>query len=226
MSETEERCPTCKKLISDCSCVHIVSEKKSEGEGEETTESLKEKLEERDSQLALISLAEFEKSRKALLDSVTDPRKKAYVEKYIGDDPERMETIKAWTSLISTGVEQSGGKIKYDDGTEPKPPKGANIPAAQNENSTAKERVKERIDILFAIIQDPSKSRAEVDAANAQITEMYKSAKSGWEASGQKNPTLLPTMTCVKCGQTMHGNKCYSCGWEIPKIQQDSPFKK
>jgi hypothetical protein len=195
----------------------------------------KEKLEEREGQLATIALKDFEDKKKVLLDTIKDPKRKDYVDKYIGDDPEKMEQIEAWTQIISTGIEEAGGTVKgkpetetqppaekpAEDGTEKVPPSGAKIPPAPaTPTGDAKQVAKEAIDALFTILLDPSKSQAEKDVANQKITEMYAEFRRGARESGKRDKyDIPPVMNCPKCGQTMFGNTC-SCGYEIPKIQR------
>jgi len=238
MSETEPTCETCHKPLSSCTCVHIISEKKDEGS--ETKEELREKLEEREQQLGLIAVKSFEDEKTAFLSQIKDEDKRKDAERRIGDDPDKLENAKLMASIISAGIKEAGGHIKgydsegfdkdgydrdgYDrEGREKKAPSGARISPPQE--SSGKEGTKETIDELFKILESPSSSPKERDMANSRINELYSQAKAGWQASGQKNPSLLPTMQCPKCSNVMHGIKCYTCGYEIPKIQQDKPFK-
>jgi len=205
----------------------------------------KEKLEERDSQLALISLAEFNSQKTTFLSQIKDETKRASAEKMIGDDPDKLESAKMMAQLISSAIEQSGSHItgkpetptetpktptekpeEIDDGTEKKPPKGANIPPAPATpaGGDAKAIAIEAINVLFTTLSDPSKSEEEKRLANEKINEMYASFRAGHKegehgARDKDFYPLPPTMSCPKCGQVMFGIKCV-CGYEVPKEQR------
>jgi outer membrane biosynthesis protein TonB len=217
----------------------IPAEKPVETPAEKELRETKEKLLEREEQLGLIATKTFEDDKTAFLGQIKDPVQRADAEKRIGDDPEKLENAKMMASLIIGGIEQSGGVVKgkpdekpaekpvekpeeIDDGTEKKPPKGANIPPAPATpaGGDAKAIAKEAIDACFAILADPSKSQVEKDAANQKVNEMYAEFRRGAKEGGKKDSyPLPPTMNCPKCGVVMQGLKC-SCGYEIPKIQR------
>lgn len=227
--ETESTCEICHKPLSECRCVRVV-QTKSEGEKSELEKTKAEK-DELEAQLTTIALKSFEDEKNAFLSQITDEKKRASAEKMIGDDPDRLENAKMMTELISAGIRQAGGHIKGesdedDDGTEKVPNAGV-VRALPKESSHGKEAIKEQIDEYFAIISDPSKSQKEKDLANTRITELYSEFRRGVRESGKHDDfPLLATMECPKCQNVMHGNICYTCGYEIPKIQRGKPFDK
>lgn len=228
MSEPTEyySCPNCGKNVKmgeTCSCVSIVHKKEGEG-SEKTKEELQTELDERNSQLEIIAMKDFENDKKALLKTITDEKRRDYVEKFIGEDPERMEQVKFMMGVISTGIKQAGVEIRGEDedGTEKVPPSGARVRALSPESSDAKERVKEEIDKQFSILTDPSKSQDAKDLANQKINELYQQFRAGARASGKRDKfDIPPTMNCPKCKSVMQGIVCQECGYEIPKIQRD-----
>jgi len=211
------------------------AEKPTETPAEKELRETKEKLEEREAQLGLIATKTFEDEKTAFLSQIKDETKRTSAEKMIGDDPDKLESAKMMAQLISSAIEQSGSHItgkpdekpaekpeEIDDGTEKKPPKGANIPPAPAipAGGDAKAIAKEAIDACFAILADPSKSQVEKDAANQKVNEMYAEFRRGAKESGKKDKyDIPPTMECPKCKATMFGNTC-ACGYEIPKIQR------
>lgn len=209
---------------------------------------LREKLEEREGQLATIALKAFEDEKEAFLSKIKDPEKRTSAEKMIGDDPDKLTSAQMMAELITAGIEQSGGVIKDSDstkidstkppetkppetkppetkpetkpedtGVEPVPPAGvAKAPPAVPKSGITRDV----IDELFTILSDPSKSQKEKDAANIKINELYAEFRRGAKEGGAKAWYPLAVMTCPKCGATMEGNVCATCGYEIPKIQR------
>jgi len=84
---------------------------------EEELQKKDEKLQERETQLSTIVLKEFETDKKKLLDQVKDEKKREGINKFIGDDPEKLEQVKLWTNVFTAAL--SEGNVKVEG--KPKP---------------------------------------------------------------------------------------------------------
>lgn len=96
--KVEEKKPETKEPVDDTQAKKI---KELEGE-----------LQERTTQLGTIALKAFQEERAKLLDLIKDETKRAGVEKYIGDDPERLQQVQMWTSVFEKALNEGGVKIE------------------------------------------------------------------------------------------------------------------
>ena len=122
----------------------------------------KEKLEEREAQLATIVLSEFEKGKKQLLESIPEDRRQQLAS-WIGENPDRLEQIR--------GQQIASGKQPYDweenpEDLEKVPPKGIiGLPQTNQKYRSGKEV----IDDLYGILENPNSSAKELEQANQKI---------------------------------------------------------
>jgi len=79
---------------------------------------LEEKLQNREAQLATIALKAFEDNKKDLLELVKDEKKKKSIEKFIGDDPEKLEQVRLWTTVLTKGLEEGGVTVEGKESKE------------------------------------------------------------------------------------------------------------
>lgn len=88
---------------------------------DEKIKKLEGKLHEREAQLGTMVLKEFEVAKKALLDQVKDEKKREGIDKFIGDDPEKLEQVKLWTSVLTTSLGVGNVKVEGKPNEKPDP---------------------------------------------------------------------------------------------------------
>ena len=183
-------------------------------------EELKAKLEQREDQLATIALKRIDKEKKALLDTISDPKKRKFVSDFIGEDPntmlDRLQQVKITSALLgkSLGI----GDVKINDGTTTPPPKGkarAYVVKGLKDGFAV-------IDKYYNILENPQSTQAEKDLANLKISEMIGEFVKGSRQAGKI--VSLKVLKCPKCKNVMQGNTCQSCGYVMPRWERD-PLK-
>ena len=179
-------------------------------------EALKAKVAERDSQLALIALKEFETEKEALIEQYRDdltPEQLQKIEEI--ETPEQLEGLKTWTGIINKAMEYG------------KAPSGRATLGEGNPHGSAIERGKAVIDELYNILQDPTKSQREKDEADRRIDELMFEMIKGVHSSQQRG--MFPTFTkteCPQCHELIEGRatSCDHCGWRqlVPRQERGS----
>jgi len=200
---------------------------KTKEELESELSNTKAQLEEKEAIIDLVATKDFENEKQKLLAKIPDEQKRAYVDKYIGDDPERLENIALWTNILKEGIISGGGKISdEDEGIEKVPPASAVGPyRAETPQETKKEQLRQHIKSLFDILADPNASQKKKDSANREINLYYAEVRKGARASGITDRMALHVMECPKCHETMEGWRCQTCGHVIPEINRERPSR-
>lgn len=247
MSE-QEICPTCGKPKDQCTCeledaigdaregkvdkvivehkfTKVSETPKGSSEGSDASkdelEATKAKLEERESQLVVMALHEAQKQKKALLDTIKDPKKKAFVDEFIGEDPDtmldRLQQVKVTSALLGKAL--GVGDIQVNDGTTIPPPKGK----AKSYKERGLESEFGVIDKYYDVLGDPKSTQAQRDVANKKISEMIGEFVRGSRQAGKI--VSIKVLKCPKCGNVMEGNVCQNCGYEMPKWERGNAIE-
>jgi len=198
-------------------------------------EKLKEKLSERESQLALIALKEFEDDKSKLLKIVPDDRKEELSE--FVDTPEKLETLrkiyvpeeeenppKAPAGKATLGIRTGSETPSFDV------EKGYNDPMIQ------------KISDLYNVIGDPKSSAEEKKRANRVLDNLYLEMRKGFKERRSRGEIdyIYPRKgrfgwTCLSCGKAVQSNSrpetgipCPHCGYKwgkdpMPTEPHDTP---
>jgi len=180
-------------------------------------EELKAKLSEREDQLAIMALKRLEKEKSALLKTIKDEGKRDYVDRFIGEDPSKLEQIKATAVLLGKALGVGDVEIE-GDGTSTPPPKGK--ARTYRDKGLASEYAV--IDELYNILENTKSTEAEKDLANKRISQMIGEFVRGSRLAGRI--VSLKVLKCPKCKNVMEGNTCQHCGYLMPKWERD-PLK-
>ena len=221
---SEETCQGCGKPKDQCTCVtakevvqtirveHVGLPKgKGTSKGSETEEDLKAKLDEREEQLKVIALKELDKEKKALLETIQDPNKRAYVDQFIGEDPEKLEQVKVNLALLGKALGIGGIKISGedddDDGTEPVPPAGsARAPPKPNLLGTGLEQ----IDRIYNTLESKTATEEQKAEARRRADQMVEQFIQGRRKAIREDPQhkyYVGYVMCPKCGKSIFVSK-------------------
>lgn len=185
------------------------------GEGEKSTE---EKLAEREAQLELLALKEFDNEKEKVLESVPDG-KKAQISGFIGNDPNKLEMVRLQYGILDEG----------DDGTEAVPPKGhVRKPPKPKGNSEVQSNV---IGELYKIRRKEATTPQEIaeqNVADQKIGELFEQMQDGLLDRPQGNNYNFQVAQCHICKTVLYGKEakvyaetgyCSACGHK-PKRRQ------
>jgi len=178
--------------------------------------------------------ATFEINKNEFLAPVKDETKRKELMDMI-KEPEDLQRAKIMEVMMRSAYEQYGGGVKpaegsgekkpEDEGIEPVPPSNPKVRGAAPATNITTEAIKARINEVYDILADPTKSQKEKDVANAEINEYWKMVREGAKKAGVKTIELLPTMECPKCHTIFSAPKgavptCPTCGWTGSKFQE------
>jgi len=194
----------------------------SKGEGSKNVKELKERLEEREAQLSLIALREFETEKEKLLEMVPEDKKEELSE--FVTSPERLETLrKIYPSEEETETRTApAGKATLGIKTRTDTPsfdveKGYSDPWIQ------------KISDLYNVIGDPKASAEEKKRANRVLDNLYLEMRKGLKDRRNKGEIdyVYPKKgrygwTCQACGKANQTNSrpdsgipCVHCGYKF-----------
>jgi len=202
----------------------------SKGSGEDT-KKLKERLEQRENQLAVLALNEFSKKKKEILKVIPEDRKES-VDEFIGEDPDKLESIRS--NLILQG------KLSEDseegDGTEAVPPAGvvnvrterkSRIPKVWSREQRYSDPLINQISSLYSTIApDSVATQKQKNEANKMIEDLFGQVREGLDQRGEdyRLPRKI-VMTCSHCGKVVEKDvdrfPCPHCGAIGGKTQAD-----
>lgn len=199
-------------------------------EGEKS--SIEQKLAEKEAMLALLAEKAFSNEKEAVLSGIEDEDEKAKLEAYIGDNPERLETVRMFKGIPDEDL---------DDGSEAVPPKGkVKKLGTQGTTPTDGERkytnpTINMISELFSILKDPEKTEKEKAIANTKLDELYLQIAQGRKQNPNFKTIRGSITTCPSCGHALEnvdideGGTCPYCGWKrdgakTRKIHKDFTF--
>lgn len=192
----------------------------------ESPEELKQKLEEREAQLATLALKSLEKQKKALLATIKDENRRKYVDEFIGDDPEKLEQVKATAIMLGKALQIGGIGIEGEDEDTSVPPKGTATPKAPSTYDSTLQANYKVIDELYDILQNPKSTDEEKKQADMRIKSLLEAWISGRRQAYRQNPShkyYIGVTTCPKCKQFIHSprgtfpSKCDKCGAILTK---------
>lgn len=229
---SEEICPKCGKPQDDCICevVSALSKDKTitvqhkgleglKGLNSEVGKKLKytqEKLEEREAQLGILALKEFDKKKAEFLSKIPDKDKRETVGLKIGDKPEILDSYLKMTELLSLSLREGG--VKIDDGTSKVPPDGsARAYNPETEYGSKVERGKALIDSLYNTLEDPNKTQIEKDKANKRLNVLIMEFMKGRKKQIREDPAHRYGFAFFKCPECGELSRCPRGRKEDPK---------
>lgn len=228
--EINDICRKCGMPIQSCTCEQRPSqviEVKHTGfpsklDSDPEKAQLKEKLEQRKMQLTTIVLKELEKEKKKLLSTIEDPKRRQYVDEFIGDDPQKLEQVKATIVMLGKSMEIGGIKIRDNnpEDTETPPPSGQ-ARAPPSESQLLGSGV-EQINRIYDTLEDKTKSEEEKRKARRKADELMNQFIAGRREAIKQDPRhryYLSYSMCPKCLEPIFlrkGDKeaksCSKCG--------------
>jgi hypothetical protein len=165
-------------------------------ENAENAEKLKAKLNEREAQLAALALKEFQKEKDVILDSINDPERREQTERFIGDNPDRLEIVKY----------EIGVSDEDDDGTEPVPPSGKVRASRKTKgDSDIQDNV---IGELYKIRMKKATSPDEMKeqaVADTKIAQMFDQLEQGLRDRPRGDSYRFTVAQCHACGAILTG---------------------
>jgi hypothetical protein len=183
---------------------------------DEEKEDLKEKLKEREAQLALLALKQFNDEKDRVLELVPED-KREQAEKYIGNNPDRLQELQFKYGVLGEGD---------DDGAEPVPPKGKArglLRKPKSGSETQSNVIGELYKIREKKAETPDELREQA-VADGKIDELFGQMIQGFRDSNQI--TKISISQCSKCGSVLTGNAaklwadkgvCSVCGYDVHK---------
>lgn len=196
--------------------------------GTEDREDLKAKLEQREEELEVIALKQLEREKKKLLDTIEDPNKKAYVDRFIGEDPSKLEQVKATMIMLGKALEIGGYSVEDNpEDTESPPPSGVakGIPP---EGRLLGSGISQ-INAVYDILENPKSTDAEKAEARKKADELLSQFIAGRREAIREDPKhryYVGYSMCPKCLKPIFlrkGDKearvCPECGAVLTKRQ-------
>ncbi len=189
--------------------------------GDDETEELKSKLQEREAQLALLALKDFNEKKEQVLELVPED-KRAQAEKYIGEDPDRLQELRFHYGVLG----------EDDDGAETPPPKGKvrGLLREPKGNSTQLGKFQNpqlsTIAELYKIREQNPKSTDDMkmqNVAEVKVNELFNQMEDGLKARPQGNKYNFQVAECSNCGTVLFGREaelwsskgvCAKCGYK------------
>lgn len=197
------------------------------GDGSELGET-KRKLQEREAQLAALALKDFNSQKLAVLSLISE-NKREQAEKFIGDDPDKLEFLKYQTGF-TTGDDDSGVEAVPPKGKAGKQKTGGTqqpsgiLPRVSYDKPLLNDLSK-----LYEMIEaDPSQAKdaaearqiiKEKEAAEAAINQLLDEAQKGVQNRPKGSNYMLPSgvvMNCPACGGIVE--------FDMDKTKQPCPY--